>query len=704
MDSTNRLRWIKFLLLAAFAAIGIRLVQIQVFEASMFQAKARRQHEAKIQLLASRGAIYDRNGRLVVSNVVNVSFVADPKLVGNRAGEIASRFAQVFGKPRSIYLAKLEDKERRFVWLERGALPQYARFIDTKKQQGLLMVNEPRRVYHYGQVAGQIVGTTDIDNNGLTGLELQRDEILKGRNGFVIMQNDGLNQPRPSVDYPREEPVNGRDIVLTMDIDYQTVAEEELRRGIEASKADEGLVVMMQPFTGEVLALAQYPGFNPVHAGTQPAALSRIRAITDQFEPGSMFKIVAASAAIEHGLVKPWQKFNAENGRYVRIIGKERVPLTDTHPYQTLTFEQAVAVSSNIVMAKVSDVVGGERLYKMAQRYGFGIETMVELPGEIRGELKVPGLWSGTTLNSMAIGYEVGVTPLQVAAAYCAVANGGMLMKPYIIKQIVSPDGEIRQEDHAPIRRVISKTTAETLARFFEEVVESGTGKEAKVRGLRIAGKTSTARKNVNGKYETDRHTASFVGYFPAESPEVVCLVMLDHPREGGQTGGMASAPIFREIARKVSALSGKGRRAPMDAIAKRHGQVVPDVVALRFDDARRMLASSGFQTESRGSGSIVRSQSPQAGSLSPGGSKVVVGLAAAPGTPSPEGVTIVPAVAGLPMRRVVSVLALQQLSAAVSGSGIATAQFPPAGTQVRTGTKVTVRCEPKNLSLVNLN
>jgi cell division protein FtsI (penicillin-binding protein 3) len=697
-QSDKRVRWVKIALLAAFVVVVLRLIQVQVIDAPYYQRKARAQYEVPVELLASRGNIADRNGRLIVSNLVNASFVADPQRTGNNAGVIAGRFAQVFGKPRSHYLALLQEKGRRFVWLERSAPPQFATFIDTKKYKGILVVNEPRRIYHYGAVAGQIVGSTNIDNKGITGIEYQYDAALRGQNGSVTMQNDGLNQPRPSVEYPRRDPVNGKDVALTIDIDYQTIVEEELRRGVEATRAEGGLAVMMNPSTGEVLAVSQYPGFNPALPSD---AVSRIRVVADMFEPGSMFKLVVASAALEDALVKPTQRFNAENGRYVRVIGRERLPITDTHPYSSLTFQEAVEFSSNIVIAKVSDVVGNERFYRMARQYGFGTETGVELPGEIAGDLKRPHLWSGTTLNSMAIGYEVGVTPLQIVTAYSVIANGGMLVKPYILKAVVDEHGEILEQGRPQqIRRVITKATAQTMTRFLEGVVERGTGKAAQVPGLRIAGKTGTARKNVDGKYETNRHTTSFVGFFPANAPEIVCLVMLDHPREGGQTGGMASAPIFREIARKVSVLGGRGRRTSPEVQAA----AVPDVIALSLADARSEFAGRGYEIETKGSGTIVKSQTPAAGTRLARGGRVTVTLTTPSGTGTEDGFTIVPPVAGLSMRRAASSLALHRLDPVLTGSGTVTAQTPAAGTKVRAGTRVTVRCEPKTLSLVDLN
>ncbi len=693
---------VKVLFLLFFLGVVARLIQIQVVEAPRYQEIARRQHEAGVVLPAARGKIYDRSAKLLVSNTLFMSYGADPKTVGSAAGDVAQRFAFVFNKASSWYLSRLTGTDRRFVWLERRVHPEHSKRIKASSLAGIIEMTEPRRLYHYGQLGSQIIGFTDVDNNGLDGIELLLNDRLKGRDGHVIMQRDARGRRLPSVDYPRTEPIDGDDVVLTIDIGYQSIVEEELAGGVERTKAERGLAIMMDPVTGEVLALANFPSLNPALVSSTPGEPPKNRVITDMFEPGSVFKLVTAAAALEHGLVKPEQKFSGEQGEYVIRLPREKPrTINDIHPYGMISFREAIELSSNIVMAKISDRVGAERLYTMARNFGFGSEAGIELPGEVGGQLKKPTEWSGTTLNSMAYGYEVGVTPLQIAAAYAAVANGGVLMKPFVVKQIIDQSGEVVSEAHPQeIRKVVSTETADALTGFLEGVVERGTGKSARVKGLRVAGKTGTARKFVAGKYERGSYTASFVGFFPVEDPKVVCLVMLDKPRAGAYTGGSASAPIFKEIARKVYTMSQRFARYPSGETGNEHA--VPNVMSLKTDVARELLISQGFDVEVKGEGSMVRDQHPAPGTVQEGGAGVRLQTEESDLRSRP-GYTIIPDVRGLPLRRAINSLAVCRLDVSVKGSGVVVSQSPSPGREVASGTRIVVRCEPKNLSLVHM-
>ena len=702
----DRVLVVKFLLVLFFVAVAFRLIKIQVIDAGHYQEIAKRQYEARVPLNADRGNMYDRNGKLLVSNLTYVSFGADPKMIGDLADNVADRFVHVFHKSREPYMARLTETSRHFVWLERQVEPQVAKRIDAPAfGNALVQLNEPKRLYHYESLGGQLIGFTDVDNIGLGGIEKQFDGELHGTNGYMVMQRDGLGRKRPAVDYPLQEPINGHHLVLTVDLEYQAIAEDELHKGIERNGAESGLVVMLDPATGEVLAMANYPSINPNDINGTDQSLLKNRIITDMFEPGSMFKVVVASAALEKNLVKPEQKFFAENGRYLASSGGGKTrPITDTHPYGVITFQQAMEFSSNIVMAKVSDIVGTELLYTTARAFGFGTETGIELPGEVSGELKIPALWSGTTLNSMAYGYEVGVTPLQMAVAYAAVANGGKLMKPYAVRQVFGTDGAVLKEfGPTEVRSPVSPATAQTLTRFFEGVVERGTGKLAKVPGLAIAGKTGTSRKYVGGKYEEGKYTASFVGFFPAEAPKVVCLVMLDNPRAGQQTGGLAAAPIFKSIAEKVFATSGRFGRKPAAGDQERPLFTIPDVTSLNPDVAKGILVSRGFDAVIQGTGNIVLHQAPQAGVRVLQGSKVAL-VTSETGANVPAGFTIVPDIRKLSMRRAINRLTMQQLDVYVSGSGVVVAQSPAPGTQIKIGSRVSISCEPKDPYFVSVN
>jgi cell division protein FtsI (penicillin-binding protein 3) len=694
----GRALMVKAVLLLFFLVVALRLTQIQVFEAPKYQEIARRQYEAKVILPALRGRMYDRNGKLLVSNTRLVSIAADPKNAGDQKVAVADRLVKVFGKSRDSYLAKFSTNGRRFVWLERHVRPEQAKRVDTREFDGVFEISEPQRLYHYDHAAGQLIGFTDIDNKGLSGLELQEDRYLRGTDGYVIMQRDGWGRVRPSVDFPRVEPANGNDLLLTIDVGYQTIAEEELRKGVERNKAESGLVVMMDPATGEILALANYPTFDPASSSKTDQSLLRNRAITDMFEPGSVFKVVTASAALEHDAVKPDQKFNAEHGKYIVPLpgGKVR-QINDMHDFGVLTFQEAIEQSSNIVLAKISDLVGAEGLYTMARNYGFGTQSGIELPGEIGGELKKPSQWSGTTLNAMAYGYEVGVTPMQIVSAYAAVANKGVLMKPFVVKQVLDENQQVIRETYPEaVRRVISKKTAEMLTDMFEGVVLRGTGVSAQVVGVDIAGKTGTSRKFIGGKYERGNYTATFAGFFPAEDPKVVCLVMMDGPSVGGYTGGLASAPVFKAIAEKVYATSQRFVRRPDAVVAGSEMLTVPDVTTLKVEVARAMLTECGFAVAiSGGDGPVVVGQLPDAGTTLRRGARVTLTMDQA-GSLLGKGLTLVPDVRRLPIRRAINRLAMRHLDTGVLGSGIVSSQSPSPGEQVKVGTRVTVRCEPR--------
>jgi len=335
-------------------------------------------------------------------------------------------------------------------------------------------------------------------------------------------------------------------------------------------------------------------------------------------------------------------------------------------------------------------------MYTKARDFGFGTASGIELPGEAGGDLKRPTEWSGTTLNTMAYGYEIAATPLQIASAYAAVANKGVLMKPFVVKQVVDGNGRtLEGSQEQVVRRVITAATAQTLTAILEGVVERGTGVAARIPGIRIAGKTGTSRKYVGGKYQPGNYTASFVGFFPADDPKVVCLIMLEEPKSGGYTGGLASAPIFRGIAQKIYTISGRFARKPPVVFATRQRLSLPDVTAMAVNDAREMLAEQGFEVELRGKGTLVQRQEPKPGTLVRRNESILLETEDNEAQ-VPEGYARVPDVRRLPIRNAVSRLSLQQLDASVRGSGLVVAQSPAAGQCVKAGSRILLRCEPR--------
>lgn len=696
-NTARRLSTVNVVLICCFCVALGRLVQIQIVESKKYQEIARRQYEAKVYLPSTRGTISDRNGNILASNALFVSFSADPKIASKSAGKIAQIFARTFGKSESYYREKLTGA-RRFVWLERRVKPDLAKTIDVKRLEGVVQINEPKRLYHYEEIGGQLVGATNFDNTGISGTEYSYDKQLRGIDGWVIMQLDGLGRPRPSIDYPRQDPVDGHSIALTIDIGYQSIVLEELKKGAIRANADAGVAIVLKPGTGEILAMAQFPAFTPGAVSGVDMQTLKNRAVTDVVEPGSVFKVVIAAAALENKLVRPDQMFFGENGKYRVPLnnGKFRV-INDTHESGMITFEKAMEVSSNIVMAKVSDIVGAERLYTQARTLGFGMQTGIELPGEANGNLNRPVEWSMTSLNSIAFGYEVGVTPLQVACAYAAIANGGKLMKPYIIAKEFSETGvQIYTAVPQVIRQVVSEATVATLKEFFLGVVERGTGMVARVPGVSIAGKTGTSRRTIEGEYKEGLYNASFVGFFPADRPEVLCLVMLENPKAIGYTGGMVSAPIFKAITQRLvnnygvlSQTRTASRTPQQDAPAI----VVPDVKNLKKDVAQEMLREKGITANILGAGDVVVRQSPDAGAaVRPGG---VVQLFTQSDPAAVFGSALqVPDLRGMSVRRAITRLAAEQLDASVKGSGVVTSQYPEAGAPVKKNSRIILMCE----------
>jgi len=687
-----------------FLMIAGRLTQVQFLQASKYQSIARKQYELTAEVPAVRGNIYDRNNNVLASNSMFVSFAADPKVVGENADEIARQFASAFGKSQSYYSAKLHSMKssgslKRFVWLERHVRPEVAKRIEAQKLTGVVPIDEPKRLYHYDAVAGALIGFTDVDNKGISGIEVEFNEYLKGKDGSVIMQRDGLGRARASVDYPRIEPRNGYNLILTIDLAYQSIVEEELKRGVQKDKASAGLAVMLNPKTGEILALANVPGINPNDLGSYDINSARNRVVTDVFEPGSVFKVVTASAAYENGLVTPEKKFYAEQGVYFATVSSRSKPqkITDTHPYEWLTFQGAIELSSNIVMAKISPTIGPERLYRQARNFGFGIPTGIDLPGEVRGRLKKPSEWSGTTLPTMAYGYEVSVTPLQIAMAYAAVANKGVLMKPYVVSQVQDSDGEVLFEQRPQIiRKVISDQTAALLVQAFEGVVERGTAKESHIQGVRIAGKTGTSKKVVDGHYVVGSYTGSFVGFFPIEDPQVVCLVMIDNPQGGTYYGGTVSAPIFRAIADRIINTSGRFTKTPLPKDQQpRNGITVPDVRTLQLNIASRLLESHGLKCQTVGTGDIVVRQVPEPGKHLEKDDVVQIVLnETSAGTSG--GSPVVPDVRGMSLRRAINRLVVDDFDIQVRGSGVVVSQLPAAGKKIHAGATIHLICEPR--------
>lgn len=696
------------LLFLAILGLFARLFTLQVVKGEHYAEQARRQYESKVTLQAERGAIYDRNGNLLATNIVATSFAVDPAHV-QHPKELARSFAEAFGGTADDYMKKVTAKNTSFVWIKRKVVGEAINRLKRIDDDGLIVISEPVRRFEYGPAGAQVVGSTSLDNNGLSGVELFYDESLSGENGYVVMQRDARGVRRPDVDLPHVEPQHGESLQLTIDINVQSIVEDELARGAEQAQAVSGTAIALDPHTGEILALANWPSFDPNNLAEADQSAVRAHAITDTYEPGSTMKAITAAAALEEGAVQAEEMIDGEGGEFRLADGHV---IRDDHQLGLVSFGDAFRWSSNIIFAKVADRIDHARFYKYVRDFGFGIATGIDLPGEVRGEVKKPEEFRDGTQMFMAYGYQLAVTPLQLAVAYGAIANGGKILRPHIVKRRLDKEGKVIEEvEPQEIRRVISEETAAQVRGFLTDVVDSGTGRAARLRGMKVAGKTGTAQQLFEGSYSRQKYNASFVGFFPAQDPKMVLLVLLNRP-QNGYYGGQVSAPIFSAIARRiVNATMHNGSpgaevvQAAEEAIEREEGDsaangavnaslaeiVVPDLRGLDVESARRIGMGARIRVMPQGNGARVIAQEPAAGSrvIDAGVVTVYVG----DGGNAKE----LPDFRGMSLRRALALVSGYGLKPEVTGSGggVVRAQHPPPGTPLKGFSgNVTLRCE----------
>ncbi len=534
-------------LLVAYAALGARIVYLQVVQGPELARRAERQHEQSIAVEAERGTIYDRRGHVLATDLTVPSLYAVPPMIGNPAS-VARELAAVLGVEASS-LAKRLTGPRAFVWLSRRIDPAVAKAVEDLGADGVRLMPERRRVYPKKALLGQVLGFAGADHVGLEGLERAYDRVLRGEKGWLIYERDGMGQRLFPKDLRYVAPSRGRDLVLTIDEVVQYISERELDAALAESGADGGTILVMNPADGGLLAMAVRPAFNPNDVDPRRPGLWRNRAVTDLFEPGSTFKVVVAAAALEAGVVRPGDLIDCEQGRWAIAGGA----LRDHEPLGRVSFSEVIAKSSNIGIAKVAERLGPERLVRAIAAFGFGRKTGIDLGGEVSWRIKPAARWSGRSLVTMAIGQEVAVTSIQLVTAYAAIANGGRLVKPHVVAEVRDARGTplpVRRDDGAETR-VMSERTAEVLTGLLEGVVlPGGTGALAALDGVSVAGKTGTAQQidPATGRYAADRVVSSFVGFAPSRRPAVVILVVIDNP-DGRGWGSTVAAPVFRRVA-----------------------------------------------------------------------------------------------------------------------------------------------------------
>ncbi|ARA95114.1 penicillin-binding protein [Rhodothermaceae bacterium RA] len=667
-----------------------QIVRIYLTEGAELRERGRQQASASITLPALRGSILDQAGRTLAANIARYDLALDPTVPGfaEQASTFFDQLSRLTGQPAAALRRRVAQRtSRQYVLLLRNLDEAAHEEIASWKVPGVQLQERYSRRYNYGPTAAHVLGHVSVDGQGMAGLELQFDEVLKGRPGRRAVQRDRHGVRKVRVDGAVVEPEHGQTVVLTIDLVRQSILEEELARGVAESGARWGTAIAMDPHTGAILALANVPTYDPNAPGRYDDAARRNRAITDRIEPGSTFKLVAAVAAVEQGVVA--LEDSIETGDGWAVFGGRTVK--DTHAWGTITFADVIALSSNVGMAKVASRLDPGVFYQYARNLGFGQPTWVDLPGEVGGTLKKPSAWSGTTLTSMSRGYEVDATPLQILTAYCALANGGLLVRPYVVAERRDMLGRtVWRASRDSIRRAFKPATARALLPAFERVVEEGTATQARIEGLRIAGKTGTAQKAVGGSYDRHAYRASFVGFFPAEAPEVALIVVLDEPRTSGY-GGVVAAPIFRRVARRwAGTLPEVARRlAPVPDLPEPPARAVPDVIGQPATVAASRLMAAGYRVPLPDPADRLRPvavQQPEPNTLLEPGARVRL-RPAAPDTSAP----VMPDVTGLSVRQAVFWLAARGVHVEVQGRGRVTAQSVPAGATLPE--RVVLRC-----------
>ncbi|RLB73736.1 MAG: penicillin-binding protein [Deltaproteobacteria bacterium] len=637
-----RIRFFGALFILAFLLIAGRAYYLQVVLAPELQSRADQQRQRVVKLAPQRGSIFDSRGDPLAVSLVAESLYADPVLIKSPK-KVAEKLRKLLKRPKKE-LSRLLSSRKRFVWLGRKLDPEVAKEIRKLKIYGLQFVTERKRYYPQASIAAHVLGFTGLDPNGLEGIELEYDQPLQGTSGRLVSLHDARGRGLASAEQLVQGGVAGRNLFLTLDRSLQYVAEKELARVVRETGAVGGTIVMLEPASGRVLALASQPDYNPNSAGRYPAAKRRNRAVCDMYEPGSTFKPFLLAAVLEEGLVQPGKKIYCENGRY-SVGGKT---IRDHKKFKQLSLKETLKFSSNIGFAKLGKILERERFYSYIRNFGFGERSGIDLPGEVEGMLRPPSGWFEIDLAAISFGQGISVTPLQMAAAMGAIANGGLLMEPYLVEKITTADGELVEKRLPEVRRrVVSEKTARLVREMMVSVTEpGGTGTRAALPGYRVAGKTGTAQKvdMVTGGYSPDKRVSSFIGFVPADNPALVLSVTVDEPK-GKAYGGLIAAPVFARIAGHTLSHLNILPKGTVVALTRepQATEPLPDLAPLLPD----MVASDGLR---------------------------------------------MPNFSGMSYRQVLQTMQQRNLNLKLSGSGQVVKQYPPPGKVIRYGKSAWIR------------
>jgi len=673
---TKRLLIIAAVALVWMLAVFGRLGYLQLFRHSEYLARAQRQQKRVIEITPKRGAIYDRNMHPLAMSLQVDSTFAIPSELGDNKAQAAALLSGVLNIPRDLLEAKFESGAT-FVWIARKLPPEKREAVEALNLKGIYFQKENQRFYPKRELAAHVLGFVDVDEKGLGGIEYELDNQIRGKSEKIIVMADARQRWFDGGEAQRER---GANVVLTLDEKVQYIAERELGAAIAKTRAIAGTVVVMNPSTGEILALANWPKFNPNAASDVPAEARMNRGVSALYEPGSTFKLITLAAAFDQGITRPGEIFDCENGA-VYIAGHR---IRDHKPFGLLSVADILAQSSDVGAIKIALRLGAPKFYDYIRAFGFGQLTGVDMPGESKGIVRRLENWSAVSIGSISMGQEVGVTPIQLATAVSAIANGGLLYKPRVIAELRRGDKALPTEGPlapAEPRRVIRAETAATLRRLMEGVVLDGTGKLAHLDGWTAAGKTGSAQKidPATGRYSPTQLIASFTGFAPISNPAVTILVSLDSP-VGHHEGGQVAAPVFKRIAEQVLPYLDVPRDVP---VAARLMQA-----AYRNRDVADSAALGDF-TPTDFSG---LPDQPPAGISAPNRKEHKDETPSVTVAVDEGGEIEVPDFSGKTMREVTEACVRLGLEPVLVGTSLATNQMPAAGARVRRGAKVTVQ------------
>ncbi len=643
------------------AVIGARLYFLQVVQSAELKSRAEKQQQRTLDVSPRRGVIYDRNNNELAISVKADSVFAIPDEIEdpNRTAKVLS---ELTGIPKAELLSRL-SADKSFVWVKRKVSKSVSAAIRKARLTGIYFQAEDQRVYPKGDLASHVLGYVNMDEEGIGGLEYKYNSAVRGEPGRLVVMTDARGHRFDSAEQP---PTPGANLVTTIDQNIQYILEKELREASERTHAQGIAAIVMDPRNGEILAMASYPTFNPNAYSRYSPDVRINRAVNSVYEPGSTFKVLTVGSALEEKLTTPDEIIDCLGGSIV--VGGHRI--ADHAKYGLLSVTDIVTHSSNVGAIRIGQRVGEERFYSYVQRLGFGRPTGIDLPGEERGLTKPPSRWSGMSLGSMSMGQEIGVTPLQILRMVSAIANGGVLYRPFVVKRIEDPKNGVTLNDSKGERVLSAETTAQ-LRPMMEDVVTGGTARAGKLEGYTAAGKTGTAQKIVDGHYSKTKYWGSFAGFAPATNPVLSMIVVVDEA-VGLHQGGQVAAPVFKSVIEQ----------------SLRYMAVPPDIP---FYSPRYTL-----REEKKPEQLPPRPVAPAAPSRE---WKVVDTAYATAAAASPGfelGEIAMPDFYGKSLRQVTEQCLKLGLRLRSSGSGAAAEQFPAAGATVRAGTRVQVRFTPK--------